>query len=62
MLNYIENLIIASLNKLLISAKLKELEFWKLFLCKEQLILSSVTHHISYRKLRRTIHLIYILC
>ena len=31
MLNYIENLIIASLNKLLISAKLKELEFWNLF-------------------------------
>ena len=31
MLNYIENLIIASFTKLMISAKLKELEFWKLF-------------------------------
>ena len=45
MLNWTEKLNIASLTKLLISAKLKEIEIWKLFLWKEQLILRNMTYH-----------------
>ena len=45
MLNYIKNLIIVSFTKLVISAKLKELEFWKLFQWKEQSILRNITYH-----------------
>ena len=42
MLNYIENLIIASLAKLLISAKLKELEFCNLLTYLQILHLSTI--------------------